>query len=149
SAGTCPLLAQHAARIRDLSRLATEIDGRIDDRGNVMDSASRELARLRTEINKLEERIRSLMQRLVRSESVKRIMSYPNYTITGSHFVLPVAKDHRHDIAGIVHRTSASGDTLFIEPAEVAELSAELALLRSHEQREVSRILRQLSAEVG
>jgi DNA mismatch repair protein MutS2 len=145
----CPLLAQHAAHIHDLSRLAYDIDARIDNRCHIMDSASRELARLRSEMEKLEDRIRSLMQRLIRSESTKRALSYPNYTVTGSHYVLPVAKDYRQDVAGIVHRTSASGDTIFIEPAEVAELSAELALLRSHEQREVNRILRELSVEVG
>jgi DNA mismatch repair protein MutS2 len=148
-AASCPQLAQHASRICDLARVAYDIEARIDERGKVMDSASRELTRLRTEMEKLEVRIRSLMQRLVRSESVKRMLSYPNYTVTGAHYVLPVAKDYRHDIAGIVHRTSASGDTLFIEPAEVAELSAEMALLRSHEQREVNRILRQLSGDVG
>jgi DNA mismatch repair protein MutS2 len=145
----CPNLAQLAARMHDTSQVAHDIEARIDERGKVMDSASRELGRLRGESEKLDDRIRSLMQRFVRAESMKRALSYPNYTITGSHYVLPIAKDYRHEVAGIVHRTSASGDTLFIEPAEAAEMSAELALLRSHEQREVSRILRQLSTAVG
>jgi DNA mismatch repair protein MutS2 len=146
---TFPNLARLASGIHDASPVAYDIQARIDQRSKVMDSASRELGRLRSEIEKLDERIRAMMQRLVRSESMKRALSYPNYTITGSHYVLPIAKDYRHDMPGIVHRTSASGDTLFIEPAEAAEMSAELALLRSHEQREVSRILRQLSLAVG
>jgi DNA mismatch repair protein MutS2 len=148
-ATTCPRLAELALSIHDTTRVAYDIEARIDDRCRVMDSASRELARLRMESEKLDDRIRSLMQRLVRSEAMKRVLSYPNYTVTGAHYVLPVAKDYRQEVAGIVHRTSASGDTLFVEPSEAAEMSAELALLRSHEQREVSRILRQLSADVG
>lgn len=146
---SCPGLTTYAGRIHDASRIAHDIQARIDNRNKVMDSASRELSRLRGEIDNLDGRIRSLMQRLLRADSTKRVLSYPNYTITGSHYVLPVAKDYRHEIAGIVHRTSASGDTLFIEPAEAAEMSAELSLLRSHEQREVNRILRQLSNELG
>ncbi len=147
--GLCPLLSQRAFQIHDLSRFAFDIDARIDNRGRVVDSASRELARLRLEMEKIDDRVRARIDRLLRSGSIRRILSYPNYTVTGSHYVLPVAKDHRHDMAGIVHRTSASGDTLFIEPAEVAEMSAELALLHSHEQREVNRVLRQLSAAIG
>ncbi|MBI3467292.1 MAG: DNA strand exchange inhibitor protein [Planctomycetes bacterium] len=144
-----PTLSQRSFQVHDQSPLAFDIDAAIDHRGRVVDSASRELARVRHEMEKLERRIRSHIVRLLRSDAVKRALSYPNFTITGSHYVLPVARDHRHDITGVVHRTSASGDTLFIEPAEVAELSSELALLRSHESKEVKRILRQLSAALG
>jgi DNA mismatch repair protein MutS2 len=144
-----PHLAARAVHVFDCSEVARDIEAAIDERGQVADSASRELSRLRQEIAKLDRRIRSRMQRMVRTESLKRILSFPNFTVTASHYVLPVARDHRHEVAGVVHRTSASGDTLYIEPSEVAEMSAECALLRSHESREMRRVLRQLSAAVG
>jgi DNA mismatch repair protein MutS2 len=148
-AGSYPLLAEHAGRIHDCSQIAYEIDATIDRRGEVVDSASRELVRLRSEITKLDKRIRTRMQRLLRSPVVKKALRFPNYTVTGPHYVLPVHRDYRQEIAGIVHRASASGETLYIEPAEVATLAAEMALVRRNESREVARILRHLSAEVG
>jgi DNA mismatch repair protein MutS2 len=148
-AGSCPTLGEHAGRIHDCSQIAFEIDATIDRRGEVVDSASHELVRLRGEVAKLDKRIRSRMQRLLRSAAVKKALRFPNYTVTGPHYVLPVHRDYRHEVAGIVHRTSASGETLYIEPAEVAAFAAEMALVRRNESREVARILRRLSAELG
>jgi DNA mismatch repair protein MutS2 len=69
--------------------------------------------------------------------------------VSGDHYVLPVAVNHRHKLAGVVHRTSSTGETVFIEPAGVANLSAERALLKAEEDREVRRILRRLTADVA
>ena len=77
------------------------------------------------------------------------ILRYPNATVSGDHYVLPVAVNHRHKLQGVVHRTSSTGETLFIEPAGVASLSAERAVLKGEEEREILRILRRLSGEVA
>jgi DNA mismatch repair protein MutS2 len=69
--------------------------------------------------------------------------------VNGDHYVLPVAANHRQKIPGVVHRTSSTGETIFIEPASVAALSAERTVLKADEDREVRRILRKLSGEVG
>ncbi|HEV3118014.1 MAG TPA: DNA strand exchange inhibitor protein, partial [Gemmataceae bacterium] len=69
--------------------------------------------------------------------------------VSGDHYVLPVAVNHRHKLQGVVHRTSSTGETVFIEPAGVASLSAERAVLKAAEEREIHRILRRLSGEVG
>src|SRR5262249_31001123 len=63
--------------------------------------------------------------------------------------VLPVAVNFRHKIQGVVHRTSSTGETIFVEPASIASLSAERVVLKGDEDREIRRVLRKLSADVG
>ena len=89
------------------------------------------------------------IKKLLRDPQLRAILRYPNATVNGDHYVLPVAANHRHKIQGVVHRTSSTGETVFIEPAAVAALSAERTVLKSEEDREVRRILRKLSADVG
>ena len=87
--------------------------------------------------------------RMLRSPEIKRILRYPNFTMVGHHYVLPVAKDHRGEIQGSVQRTSATNETVYIEPTAIAEQSAQLSYLRAREAKEIRRILRWLSAQVG
>src|SRR5262249_60068717 len=65
------------------------------------------------------------------------------------HYAPPAPPTHRHKLQGVVHRTSSTGETVFIEPAGVASLSAEREVLKGDEDREIRRILRRLSADVG
>jgi DNA mismatch repair protein MutS2 len=135
--------------IEDMGHIAKIITGCIDSRGNVLDMASRELAQIRQKLNDLDERVKSYINRLLRDPQLRAILRYPNATVSGDHYVLPVAINHRHKIPGVVHRTSSTGETVFIEPAGVASLSAERAILKGDEDREIRRILRRLSGEVA
>lgn len=137
------------AGIEDLGVVAKTIGGCIDGRGHVLDMASRELAAVRQKLADLDERVKSEVKRLLRDPELRKILSYPNATVNGDHYVLPVAANHRHKIPGVVHRVSGTGETVFIEPAAVANLSAERVNLKAEEDREVKRILRRLSTEVG
>src|SRR5260370_9908254 len=69
--------------------------------------------------------------------------------MVGHHYVLPTAKEDGGEIQGSVHRTSASNETVFVEPQAIAEQSAQLSYLRALELKEIRRILRWLSAQVG
>jgi DNA mismatch repair protein MutS2 len=135
--------------IEDLGVVAKTIGGCIDGRGHVLDMASRELAAVRQRLFELDEKVKSEVRRLLRDPELRRILSYPNATVNGDHYVLPVAVNHRHKITGVVHRVSGTGETVFIEPASIANLSAERITLKAEEDREVKRILRRLTAEVG
>ncbi len=135
--------------IEDLGVVAKTIGGSIDGRGHVLDMASRELAAVRQRLFELDEKVKSEVRRLLRDPELRRILSYPNATVNGDHYVLPVAVNHRHKIAGVVHRVSGTGETVFVEPASIANLSAERVTLKAEEDREVKRILRRLTAEVG
>ncbi|MFO0847354.1 MAG: DNA strand exchange inhibitor protein [Gemmataceae bacterium] len=135
--------------IEDLGVVAKTIGGCIDGRGHVLDMASRELAAVRQLLFELDEKVKAEVRRLLRDPKLREILSYPNATVNGDHYVLPVAANHRHKIHGVVHRVSGTGETVFIEPASIAALSAERVTLKADEDREVKKILRRLSTEVG
>jgi DNA mismatch repair protein MutS2 len=135
--------------VEDLGPVAKNITGCIDGRGHLIDSASPDLATIRHKLTDLEERVQNEIKRLLRDPELRKVLRYPNATVNGDHYVLPVAANHRQKIAGVVHRTSSTGETIFIEPASVANLSAERTVLKADEEREERRILRKLSAEVG
>ncbi len=142
-------LADLLAPVEDLGPVAKTISGCIDGRGHVLDMASRELAQVRQKLGDVEERVQNQIRRLLRDPELRKILRYPNATVSGDHYVLPVAVNHRHKLQGVVHRTSSTGETLFIEPAGLASLSAERAVLKGEEDREIGRILRRLSGEVA
>lgn len=135
--------------VGEFSGLTSAIEGCLDSRAKILDTASRRLSICRREIAQVEERIQETLRRLLRSPEIKRILRYPNFTMVGHHYVLPVAKDHRGEVQGSVQRTSATNETVYIEPAAVSEQSAQLSYLRSREAKEIRRILRWLSAQVG
>jgi DNA mismatch repair protein MutS2 len=135
--------------IEDLGTIGKSIGGCIDGRGHVLDMASRDLAAVRQRLYDLDEKVKSEVRRLLQNPDLRKILSYPNATIHGDHYVLPVAANHRHKVHGVVHRVSGTGETLFVEPASIANLSAERVALKADEDREVKRVLRRLSGEVG
>jgi DNA mismatch repair protein MutS2 len=142
-------LSDLLAGVEDLGAVAKSISGCLDSRGHVLDMASRELAQIRQSLADVDERVQSQIRRLLRDPKVREALRYPNATVSGDHYVLPVAVNHRHKVQGVVHRTSSTGETVFIEPAGVASLSAERAVLKGDEDREIRRILRRLSGEVA
>lgn len=144
-----PRLAATRERIGEFAGVANAIESCLDRRANVLDTASRQLSEIRRQLAQTEDRIQQLLRQLIRSESVRRILRYPNYTMVGHHYVLPIAAEHRGLLAGSVHRTSATHGTVYVEPQAIAEQSAELSFHRGKEQKEVRRILRWLSAQVG
>ena len=135
--------------IDDLGTVGKSISGCIDGRGHVLDMASRDLAAVRQKLYDLDEKVKAEIRRLLRDPELRRILSYPNATVSGDHHVLPVSANHRHKVQGVVHRVSNTGETVFIEPASIAGLSADRASLKADEDREVKRVLRRLSGEVG
>jgi DNA mismatch repair protein MutS2 len=145
----CQSLIELLTPIEDLGTVGKSIAGCIDSRGHVLDMASPELGRIRQQLADLDERVQAAIRRLLRDPKLREILRYPNATVSGDHYVLPVAINHRHKIAGVVHRTSSTGETVFIEPAAVSGLSAERVVLKGDEDREVRRILRRLTTEVA
>src|SRR5262249_57361500 len=102
----------------------------IDSRGHVLDMASPDLGRIRGQLAELDEHVQHEIRRLLRDPKLREVLRYPNATVSGDHYVLPVAVNHRHRIQGVVHRTSSTGETVFIEPSGVAKLSAERVVLK-------------------
>lgn len=135
--------------IEDMGLIAKSITACIDSRGYVLDMASRELGAVRQKLADIDERVQAQIRKLLRDPKLREVLRYPNATVSGDHYVLPVAINHRHKIPGVVHRTSSTGETVFIEPTAIASLSSERSVVKAEEEREIGKILRRLSAEVG
>ncbi len=135
--------------VEDLGTVARNITGCIDPRGHVLDLASPELAQVRRQLADVDERVQGKIRRLLRDPEIRKVLRFPNATVSGDHYVLPVALNYRHKVPGVVHRTSSTGETLYIEPAAIANLSAERLILKTEEDKEIRRILRRLSGDVG
>ena len=106
-----PLLSTRAAGLADLEALRGLIAAAIDERGEVRDSASRELEAIRRERDAVHNRLQQLMEALLRSSALRPALQDPIVTLRDGRYVLPVRAEARSAVPGIVHDTSASGST--------------------------------------
>jgi DNA mismatch repair protein MutS2 len=111
--------------------------------GEIDDSASPELARLRREINAQRARLTKSLESVMRSAGTA--IQDEIVTIRNDRFVIPVKADFRGKVGGVAHGFSSSGATVFVEPLEAIEANNELQNLRGHEEREIARILSDLT----
>ncbi|WP_010532450.1 endonuclease MutS2 [Lentibacillus jeotgali] len=142
-----PILKGLAEKIISLRKLETDINSCIDDRGNVMDSASVKLRSIRSSIRTYESRVRDKLDSYTKSQS--KMLSDAIITIRNDRYVLPVKQEYRGAIGGIVHDQSASGATLFMEPKAVVDLNNQLQEAKVNEKKEIERILRELSGKIA
>jgi dsDNA-specific endonuclease/ATPase MutS2 len=147
--GHSPRLASLKLGLVDFSSLSNTIDGCLDERGEVLDTASRRLSNIRGEIRAAESKIQATLRNLIRTLEARGLLRYSNYTMVGHHYVLPVIRDRRGEVSGSVQRTSASSETVYVEPAAIADQSAQLSFLKDTEKKEIRRILHWLSEQIG
>jgi len=140
-----PLLQALGKRIPDLSWIATKIYEAIDPRGEVRDYASPKLSVIRRGMEEARGRIQHVFDRILKQTSLTRMLQYASATFHNDRCVLPLKSEYRGRIPGIIHRSSDSGATLFVEPSESVELNNSLVRLREEETKEITRILRELS----
>ncbi len=113
------------------------------------DSASPTLADIRRKIRVQESKVREQLDKMTRSSKYREILQESIVTMRNGRYVLPVKNEHRSAVPGLVHDTSASGATVFIEPMAVVEANNEIKVLLSKERDEMERILFALSVEAG
>lgn len=143
-----PHLAAIAELIEDCPGLVTTINNTIDERGDVLDSASPKLAKIRNELRTVHGRIQDKLQKLLNS-SQNQWLQEPIITQRGGRYVVPVKADAKGRLKGIVHDQSGSGATLWVEPMQTVELNNEYRGLQIQEQDEINRILKELSGKVA
>ncbi len=141
-----PRLAVTASRIGELHRPVAAIDRIVDRTGIVKDTASPELGRIRSAIASMSGTINSVMRRVMsRAVNEGYLEADASPSVRDGRLVIPVAPMNKRRIPGIVHDESASGKTVFIEPAEVVEVNNRLRQLQLDERREILRILVELA----
>ncbi len=144
-----PRLAAIAARLEPCSELVEAIARVLDERGEVRDDASPALARIRSELRAVHDRLITRLQRIVSSPETAPFLQESIITMREGRYVIPLKADFKGRIRGIVHDRSASGATLFIEPLSVVELGNTWRELQVAEEQEIRRILADLSARVA
>ena len=115
----------------------------------IADEASPALSSIRRKMKNLNANIRESLNKIIHSEHYKKILQDPIVTMRSERFVIPVKAEYRSEVSGIVHDTSSSGSTLFIEPMSVVNMNNEIRDLQNKEEQEIQRILSELSAEVS
>lgn len=111
------------------------------------DNASPELATIRRTMHSKEIGIRQQLDKIIKSSYYQKALQEPIVTLRNGRFVVPVKFDHKSDVPGLVHDTSSSGSTVFIEPMSVVEANNDIKVLISKERDEIERILYELSSE--
>ena len=126
--------------------LEDKITGSVLSEDEIADSASPELADIRRHIRAAASKVRDVLNRLISSNQSKYLQD-AIITMRGGRYVVPVKSEHKNDIPGLVHDVSGSGGTFFIEPMGVVNANNELRELQAREEKEIERILAELSAD--
>lgn len=142
-----PNLPVYINGLPDIHFLYRRITETIDE-SQVLDHASEALLRIRRKIKSEEGRIRDRLNDIIRGGSQKKL-SDSLITMRNNRYVVPVKVEHQGEFNGIVHDISSSGQTVYMEPMAVVQMTNQIQRLREEEQSEVERILYQLSSEVA
>ena len=140
-----PRLADIAFSIEPCEHVIGEISRCINDRAEVVDSASPELGRIRAQLRVAQDRLLSTLDRLVQNTEIVPFLQESIVTQRQGRYVIPVRSEYKGQVQGIVHDQSASGATFFIEPLTVVEQNNAVRELELAEEKEVRRILTELS----
>jgi DNA mismatch repair protein MutS2 len=144
-----PTLAAIAATIPDLREIRTRIGKCIGMRGEVVDHATPTLAAVRQQVRDAYQRVTDALTRFIQSERGRQALQDQVISMRSDRFVLQVKSEMRHRVPGIVHDASNTGATVYIEPFAIVEMGNQWRELVLEEERETTRVLRELSALVG
>ena len=145
--GDCGCLENYFELLQENAFLEKSISSAIIGEDMISDDASDNLYRIRRDIRKTESSIRDILSGYTSGHKSKYLQENI-VTIRGGRYVVPVKAEYKNEVKGLLHDTSASGATLFIEPLAVLEANNRLRELKSAEEEEISRILSQLTDEV-
>jgi DNA mismatch repair protein MutS2 len=143
-----PAIAVMTGRLPRVSDLAEALRRALDDEGGVRDEASPRLRQLRRELRERRRRLVGDLERLFQSSDADRIFAERFVTLRHGRYVVPVRAEARARVRGIVHDRSQSGQTLFVEPADLVDANNDLAQATREEEAEVARILAALTDAV-
>jgi DNA mismatch repair protein MutS2 len=144
-----PGLAGRASRVADATALAAAIRRAVLPSGEVADDASPKLAETRRGLTRLKAQLQSVMESFLKGKDAERALQDKLITTRNDRYVLLLKAEQRSAIPGIIHGSSGSGASLFVEPMPAVELNNDIVSLQDEERQEVVRILRELTRRVG
>ncbi len=144
-----PTIALRAARLPRARLLADLLCDSFDERGELLDEASPELLRLRQDVRNRARGLRTRIDQMVKESDREGVLQDDYYTIRDGRFVLPVKASDKRVVGGIVHGSSQTGQTVYIEPREMVEANNALTLAADAVKREERRILAEFSQNVA
>jgi len=144
-----PVLRSRVAGVVAPAGVVSRIDHAIGERGEVLDRATPALGRIRRNVAQANEDARDRTQAILRSPAFAKAIQESIVTSRAGRFVVPIKADFAGTVPGVVHDTSASGQTVFVEPLAALEVNNRVRTLRIEEEREVARVLADLSGAVG
>ena len=140
-----PILTNLFSELYSNKSIVDKIFSCIVDENTIDDKASKNLQSIRKQKRKLEQDIRGKLNDLIHSSSTSKYIQENIVTIRNDRFVIPVKEEYRLQIKGFVHDVSNVGSTVFIEPIAVFEMNNELSKLKTEEELEIEKILRELT----
>ncbi len=138
-----------SARVTVLKDLQRDITDAIISEEEIADDASSELAAIRRKIRGIHSKIKDILNDMLHSEKYLKHLREPIVTMRGDRYVLPVKAESKGSVQGILHDSSATGATVFIEPIAVVEENNRLRVLAAAEKEEIEKILADFSARVS
>lgn len=129
--------------------LLEKLERSIISENEISDAASPELSAIRRKINRAGMQLRETLDKMIKNKTTQQYLQENTVTIRDGRFVLPVKSEHRGQVSGLIHDTSATGQTIFIEPMAIVEANNDIRILEGKEQEEIERIIRELCRECG
>src|SRR3989441_3352867 len=141
ASGTFPLLDLASGSVASFKGETAQVREKIDPSGEVVDHASPELKAIRERLRKQRSRLRGTLESYLRGKETAKYLQDQVVTERNGRYVIVIKAEHRSSIPGIVHGTSTSGASLFLEPLSTVEINNDIVALEEQEAEEVRRIL--------
>ena len=140
-----PRLASYAERLADFRPLLRDLSGKILPNGEVADSASAALAKIRRQIERQRNAVNKTLEQFVRTHYQEGLLQEDYVTIRNGRLVVPVKTSWKWKVKGVIHGTSSTGQTVFVEPVESIELNNRMVKMIEDEHAEIRRVLLELT----
>ena len=144
----CEILHGIESQILTAKVLEDRINEAVVSEEDIADDASAELSSLRRKVKNLNGKIKEMLNSMIHSTHYKKFLQESIITMRSDRYVIPVRAEYKSEINGIVHDTSSTGQTLFVEPMNVVNANNEIRDLKNKERQEIERILAELSSLV-
>ncbi len=143
------IIQELSSQLTSVKTLEDRINSVVISETDIADDASPALSTLRRKQKNLNAKIKDTLNSMIHSEHYKKFLQDPIVTVRSDRYVIPVKSEYKSEVNGIVHDTSASGSTLFIEPMSVVAANNEIRALENQEEQEIEKILSELTMDVS